>query len=302
MDISGLIIAAFVIVLVVGALGKRPGSKHALVIKVFGQRPKGLDGFDQLVAAASPLGVQLATSNLDLPPGVRVLITGSPTAQELKNFCALLKEKGSQPLVIRDAVTNFDELVPVLEELNEHQLVQIHTSQQQTALLTKHGSQYLYAFPKADSTATTVIFFEQGKKVLVIKRKFNPFKGWMTLPGGFLDVLLENLYRCGARELMEEVFARAHEEGRIVVTAADLQLVDVRSEPDRDPRGHVIDHGFVWLVPADREAAVMAEIDKGDDAAEVWLEDTKVVLEKGLAFDHIELLKAAIKLLGIKLD
>jgi 8-oxo-dGTP diphosphatase len=302
MSIPGLVFAAFLILIALASMSKRrPGRKLSIALKVFGKSPQ-LGGFNELVATCASLGVQPAVGTTEWDTGIRVLITGSPTPEQLKEICGWLKEAGSYPLVVRDAVTNFEELRATLEELNEHQRVQIVTSEATIALLKAKGSQYLYAFPKADCTATVAVLFQGGKKVLVIRRKFAPFKDWMTLPGGFLDILLETLTRCGVRELMEEVFAKAHREGRTVLHESDLRLVDVRSDPDRDPRGHIVDHGYVWLVPAEREAEVIAEICPGDDAAKVWLEDTKVVLEKGLAFDHIQLLRAALELLGIKLS
>ncbi len=36
--------------------------------------------------------------------------------------------------------------------------------------------------------------------------------------------------------------------------------------PARGDRGHVIDHGYMWLVPKDKEAAVLASVQAGDDA------------------------------------
>jgi 8-oxo-dGTP diphosphatase len=228
-----------------------------------------------------------------------VFITGSPSPAQLKQLCERLHEGGSYPILIKDAITNFDELKPVLNELNEHQRVNVVVSAQVIDLLKKVGSRYVYAFPKADCTTTVALLFAGGKKVLVIERLRNPFKGFMTLPGGFLNVLLESLPQCAVRELHEEVFSKA---AAWLFQPKDLRLVDVRSEPGRDPRGHIVDHGYAWLVPPDREAEIIAAMCKGDDAAKVWLEDTATALKRGLAFDHNELLQAAVDLYGIKLD
>jgi len=303
MSVPGFITAAILIMIVLSLLSDpRSDRKLTIALKIFGESPQQLSGYNDLIVACASLGVRPAVDITEWESGIRVLITGSPTPEQLKEFCGRLKAAGGYALVVKDAVPNFEELVPVLDELNEHQLVQIVTSEQTIFLLKGKGSQYLYAYPKADCTATVAILFQGGKKVLVIERKFAPFKGWMTLPGGFLNILMEALPVCAARELMEEVFSKAHLEGRTVVQACDLKLVDVRSDPDRDPRGHIVDHGYVWLVPAEREAAVMADICKGDDAANVWLEDTATALKKGLAFDHVELLQAAVDLLGIQLS
>jgi ADP-ribose pyrophosphatase YjhB (NUDIX family) len=157
----------------------------------------------------------------------------------------------------------------------------------------------VYAYAKADLTTSTAVVLPRSRKVLVIKRDGNPYKGMDSLPGGFLNAHLETLAKCAAREVTEECFFRRHAmpgESRFTyeVDETDVILVDVRSSPERDRRGHVIDHGFVYIVPEDKEAEVLANVSAGDDAKEgsARFEDLDAVLANPLAFDHSDLLSA----------
>jgi len=122
-------------------------------------------------------------------------------------------------------------------------------------------------FNNAADTSSMIV--ERDGKVLYVERGRDPYTGMLALPGGYLDCGEETLERCAVRELGEETGIRAKEE--------DLALVCVHSDPDRDPRGHVIDHVYAVLrSEGDPEA--------GDDAAKVfWI---ALGDEPRLAFDH----------------
>ena len=64
------------------------------------------------------------------------------------------------------------------------------------ALPTKH-----YLTPSI--TVDAIVLNSLKNSILVIKRKFDPFKGFWALPGGFLDYNEEPLTAC-LRELKEE--------------------------------------------------------------------------------------------------
>lgn len=78
-------------------------------------------------------------------------------------------------------------------------------------------------------TLTCDGFVGRGGKVLLIKRRRDPFKGSYALPGGIVEYG-ESAEDCVVREVLEETGLRT----RVV------RLVGVFSSPDRDPRGHFI--------------------------------------------------------------
>ncbi len=110
---------------------------------------------------------------------------------------------------------------------------------------------------------------EIGDKIVLIRRK-NPPYGW-ALPGGFVEYG-ETLEQAVRREAMEET---------------GLELLDLRqfhaySEPDRDPRFHVVSVVFIAKGKGTPRAA--------DDAAGIAL-FSKDELPEDIAFDHKKILE-----------
>jgi len=124
-------------------------------------------------------------------------------------------------------------------------------------------------------TADGVII--KNSKVLLIRRKNEPWKGMYALPGGFVEYG-ERVEDCVLREVFEETGLRA----RIV------SLIGVYSEPNRDPRGHIIT--VAYLLEVDDLGIACA----GDDASGVGIFD----LDKlpPLASDHEKIIADAKKL------
>jgi len=103
-------------------------------------------------------------------------------------------------------------------------------------------------------------------KVVLIRRGNDPAKGRYALPGGFVEYG-ERLEECVVREVLEETGLRTEV----------LDLVGVYSDPDRDPRGHIITAVFSLRARG-------GELKAGDDADGVGLHDLDALPE--LAFDH----------------
>ncbi len=125
-------------------------------------------------------------------------------------------------------------------------------------------------------TTDCVIFLKTGEelKILLVKRKKEPFKDSWALPGGFLEDE-ERLEEGAKRELREET-------GLVV---SKLEQLHTFGTPGRDPRGRTISICFFGEISS--EETVKA----GDDAADAqWF--TLNQLPK-LAFDHSEILKVA---------
>lgn len=119
-------------------------------------------------------------------------------------------------------------------------------------------------------SVTATIIVERDNKILLVRRKHNPYQGMLALPGGYLNCDEETLERTAQRELYEETGLR--------VLQRDLSLLCVNSSPYRDPRGHVIDHVYVAL-----NAEGTAKANDDADSLE-WRALDKV--PKKLAFDH----------------
>ena len=96
--------------------------------------------------------------------------------------------------------------------------------------------QYTYDYPMPAITADVgviTIDFDGTRRILLIKRKNEPYKDCWALPGGFMNID-ETLENCAMRELYEETGLLT----RVV-------HIGVSDKVDRDPRGRVISHIFV---------------------------------------------------------
>lgn len=120
--------------------------------------------------------------------------------------------------------------------------------------------------------ATDVVIQYKGGVVLV-KRKNEPYRGKWALPGGFVRYG-ERVELAAIREAREETGLRVKLQ----------RLFGVYSDPERDPRGHVVSVCFL-------ARRVGGKLKAASDADEV--EIFKRVPWKKLAFDHAQILKDA---------
>jgi 8-oxo-dGTP diphosphatase len=131
---------------------------------------------------------------------------------------------------------------------------------------------------KQPSLAVDAVVFDTQNRLLLIRRKFPPFKGRYALPGGFVE-LSETVEAAAARELDEETGLKAK----------TLRLIGVYSDSKRDPRGHTVSVAFLIQAGATPPKG-------GDDAsAAAFVADWR---NKKLAFDHNKIVSDALKLIG----
>ena len=140
----------------------------------------------------------------------------------------------------------------------------------------KTARRFSYDYPRPALTVDLVVTTRETRpRVLLIRRKKDPFAGSWALPGGFVDEN-ERLADAARRELEEETGAKV----------ADLEQLYTAGDPGRDPRGWTVSVAYLARVNfADVEPVA------ADDAAEVgWfpLDDLPA-----LAFDHAMLLARA---------
>jgi len=117
----------------------------------------------------------------------------------------------------------------------------------------------------------------QGKKIVVIRRKNEPFKGYYALPGGIVEYG-ETVEEAVLREVKEE-------------TGLDVEihkLVGVYSDPRRDPRGHFVSICFITI-------PIGGELKAGSDAKDIALFSLDNIPK--LAFDHNKMIEDAKKYL-----
>ncbi|RPI73785.1 MAG: NUDIX hydrolase [Desulfobacteraceae bacterium] len=134
-----------------------------------------------------------------------------------------------------------------------------------------------YEHPRPAVTVDCVVFGfdENDLKVLLIQRKYEPFRGVWALPGGFVH-LEENLEQAAARELWEETG----------IKGCFLEQLYTFGRPDRDPRDRVITVAYYALINLN-DYPVQAD----SDAIRVaWFAMDDI---PKLAFDHEEILKTA---------
>lgn len=134
---------------------------------------------------------------------------------------------------------------------------------------------YTYKYPRPMVTVDVVLFSRDRKRVLLIKRDREPFKGRWALPGGFIGIK-EELKDAAARELEEETG----------VAGVELRQVHAFDTLGRDPRGRVITVAYSGVV--DLESV---EVRAASDAREArWFDMNNL---PSLTFDHGEIVKKA---------
>jgi 8-oxo-dGTP diphosphatase len=145
----------------------------------------------------------------------------------------------------------------------------------------KASKRYCYEYPRPALTVDLALVSRgRSPRVLLIRRRHEPFAGRWALPGGFVDEG-EDLLPAAQRELREETG---------VVDVKPEQLFAVGT-PGRDPRGWVVSVIFLARVNPNELQPKAA-----DDAAEVGWFPLKELPQ--MAFDHAAVLARVLAHLG----
>jgi 8-oxo-dGTP diphosphatase len=149
-------------------------------------------------------------------------------------------------------------------------------------------------FPLPFTTVDVVIFtaIEAGLQVLLVQRPGapdDPYPGRWALPGGFVDIDTDaDLLACARRKLKEKT----------AVDSPYLEQLGSWGSAVRDPRGWSATHVYFALIPSQDVA-----LQKGANAADVaWFGVDEVLKRPKLAFDHAEILRAAVERLRGKVE
>ncbi|PTT91239.1 DNA mismatch repair protein MutT [Pelomonas sp. HMWF004] len=153
------------------------------------------------------------------------------------------------------------------------------------------------SFPLPFTTVDVVIFSvaDSALQVLLVQRpgperaSEEPFPGFWALPGGFVNVAVDNdLHACAERKLREKTGVRS----------PYLEQLGSWGSAKRDPRGWSATHVYFALIPSSDLALA-----KGANAADVaWFKVDDVLANPKLAFDHADLLRAAVERLRAKVE
>ena len=124
---------------------------------------------------------------------------------------------------------------------------------------------------------------EDSDYVLLMKRKYQPYANQWAIPGGFVKND-EVLSQAALRELHEETG---------LSNMANPILIGIFDEVNRDPRKRVI--SVSYLVITDQLVTLNPDTqsEDNDSVGAKWVKVTEV--EKPLAFDHDQILDAALK-------
>jgi 8-oxo-dGTP diphosphatase len=135
---------------------------------------------------------------------------------------------------------------------------------------------YTYDFPRPALTVDLVVTTREDRpRVLLIRRKKEPFAASWALPGGFVD---EN-------ERLDEAARRELEEETTVKVAEVYQLFTI-GDPGRDPRGWTV--SVVYSAQVDPNKLRPRAADDADAVSWFPLDELPP-----LAFDHAAILERA---------
>ena len=138
---------------------------------------------------------------------------------------------------------------------------------------------YEYKYPRPAVTADAVVITQkEPRKVLLIERGGEPFKGCWAMPGGFMN-MDETTEQCALRELEEETGLLLNE----------AKQIGCYSDVDRDPRGRTLSVAYLMMV--EDELPVKGQ----DDARQARWWDLRNLPD--LAFDHKKILEDALNII-----
>lgn len=125
----------------------------------------------------------------------------------------------------------------------------------------------------SNPTPTVDVILQRDSNVLMIRRKNDPFKGCLALPGGFVNEG-ETIEEAMKRETMEETSLEVE----------PVEILGAYSDPKRDPRKHIVTVVFVGII-------VGGDSRPGDDAAGIEWVKLADIQQHQIAFDHAQILR-----------
>lgn len=134
---------------------------------------------------------------------------------------------------------------------------------------------------KIPSLTADIFIFDDEFNFILIKRGNDPYKDCWALPGGFVEYG-ESVENAAIREAKEE-------------TSIDVELVDlvnVYSKPDRDPRGHTVTVAYTARGDFSSKRA-------DSDAKDIGIFSKDEIDEIDIAFDHRQIIEDCLNKVNI---
>jgi 8-oxo-dGTP diphosphatase len=122
------------------------------------------------------------------------------------------------------------------------------------------------------------VVMEKGK-ILLVKRKGNPFVGYWALPGGFME-RGETLRKAAPREVLEETGMKVSIE----------KMIAIYDDPKRNPMGHAVTVTFLCKVTGGKLRPQEEEV------SETRFFSIPEISKLKLAFDHRRIIRDALKM------
>ena len=158
------------------------------------------------------------------------------------------------------------------------------------------------AFERPSVTSDILVFTTRKTQLflLMIRRSLPPFQGKWAIPGGFIQ-MDETAEEAAARKLSEETG----------ISGVYLEQLRTFSRVDRDPRMRILSVAYIGMAPFSRLADLPEEKTEETTLFEIVREGSRIFLESSrngrlaesdIAFDHYEMITAAVRRMEGKLD
>jgi 8-oxo-dGTP diphosphatase len=128
---------------------------------------------------------------------------------------------------------------------------------------------------RTPKVVTDALILTRDGKIVLVKRRDEPFRGFYAIPGGFVEYG-ETVEAACVREAFEETGLRVKIE----------RLLGVYSNPTRDPRGHTAGVAYICRL-------VGGSLKDSDETEGVRAFSKDEIKKLKLAFDHAKILKDA---------
>ena len=132
---------------------------------------------------------------------------------------------------------------------------------------------------KTPSLTADIFIFDEEYNFILIERGNDPYKGQWALPGGFVEY---------GESVEDAAIREAKEETHIDVEL--IELVNVYSKPERDPRGHTVTVAYT-------AKGNMEDMQADDDASQIGIFCENDIGKLEIAFDHEEIIKDCLTIL-----